>query len=78
MKKNFYCPNCDITWTAQSDKDGFYNGRGRAVCPVCGECGFNPSDYADYTCKYCGHKWRQYGNGGLVLGCTPRCPKCKC
>lgn len=36
----------------------------------------DPSDYGDFSCPYCGHEWRNYGNGGLVLGMWPNCPKC--
>jgi hypothetical protein len=32
--------------------------------------------YRDYFCPYCDHRWRVEGNGGLVLGCWPNCPKC--
>jgi hypothetical protein len=34
------------------------------------------SDYRDWECWHCGHEWRIYGNGGLVLGMWPECPKC--
>ena len=76
MAKEFYCPTCDHTYTSEPDEYGLFNGRGMAVCPICGECGYNPSDYHDWTCNICGHKWRKYGNGGLVFGCVPRCPNC--
>lgn len=33
-------------------------------------------DYMDYVCSYCNYEWRVEGNGGLVLGCWPNCPKC--
>jgi hypothetical protein len=33
-------------------------------------------DYRDFVCPYCGHEWRNYGNGGLVFGMWPNCPKC--
>lgn len=32
--------------------------------------------YADWICPYCNYEWREEGNGGLVLGCVPNCPKC--
>ena len=32
--------------------------------------------YNDYICPYCKFEWRIEGNGGLVLGCWPNCPKC--
>ena len=78
VKKDFICRGCGHTWTMTEDKDGLFNGYGVPPCPICGDSGCDPSDYADYTCEYCGHKWRQYGNGGLVLGCIPRCPHCHC
>ncbi len=75
--EEFACAECGNIWVATPDKDGLYNGRGVPACPECGKLGYHSNNYADYTCQYCGHEWRQYGNGGLVLGCTPRCPKCK-
>jgi len=78
MERDFICANCGHTWSANEDEDGLFNGRGMPMCPICFEPGYNPDDYFDYTCEYCGHKWRQYGNGGLVLGCIPRCPECNC
>ena len=75
-EKEFICKGCGHTWTMTEDEDGLFDGYGVPPCPICGESGCNPNDYTDYTCEYCGHQWRQYGNGGLVLGCVPRCPKC--
>ena len=77
VEKAFICRGCGYTWTMIEDEDGFFNGYGVPPCPICGDSGCDPNDYADYTCEYCGHQWRQYGNGGLVLGCIPRCPKCR-
>ena len=76
MEKNFICPSCGNTWSMKADEDGLFNGYGAPPCPVCGENGCDPNDYCDYTCKICGHQWRQYGNGGLIFGCIPRCPEC--
>lgn len=78
MKKDFICRDCGYTWSLMPDSDGLFNGRGFPSCPHCGGDGCNPNDYADYTCPYCKHQWRQYGNGGLVLGCIPNCPECGC
>ena len=79
MKKEVVCRDCGNEWVAKADRYGlFQGGRGFPTCPICGGDGCNPNDYADYTCPYCGHHWRQYGNGGLVLGCVPRCPECEC
>lgn len=36
----------------------------------------NDNDYNDYICPYCNYEWRVEGNGGLVFGCWPNCPKC--
>ena len=78
MTKNFVCKGCGHTWSMVEDEDGLFNGYGVPPCPICGNSGCNPNDYRDYSCEYCGHQWRQYGNGGLVLGCIPRCPSCHC
>ncbi len=74
--QNFICTNCEHQWTAKPDRDGLFDGYGSPRCPICGEGGCDPSDYGDFECPYCGHKWRKYGNGGLVFGCIPKCPKC--
>ena len=76
MMKDFICPSCFHEWSMKEDKDGLFNGYGCPPCPICGESGCNPNDYADYTCEFCGNQWRQYGNGGLVFGCIPKCPNC--
>ena len=78
MTRDFICQDCGNTWSEKPDKDGLFHGRGFPACPSCGGAGCNPNDYADYTCPYCGHQWRWYGNGGLVLGCIPHCPECGC
>lgn len=78
LVKDFICRGCGHTWSMTEDADGLFNGYGVPPCPLCGDAGCDPNDYADYTCEYCGHKWRQYGNGGLVLGCIPKCPHCQC
>lgn len=78
MTKDFICRGCGHTWSMTEDEDGLFNGYGVPPCPICGDSGCDPNDYRDYTCDYCGHQWRQYGNGGLVLGCVPRCPRCRC
>lgn len=78
MKQDFICKGCGHNWSLSSDKDGLFNGYGVPPCPICGDAGCDPNDYKDYDCDYCGHHWRQYGNGGLVLGCVPLCPKCRC
>ena len=75
--KEFICTECGHVWSMAEDEDGLFNGYGLPPCPVCGGFSSASDDYADYTCEYCGHHWRQYGNGGLVLGCIPRCPKCR-
>ena len=78
MEKDFICPKCGNTWSMKKDKDGLFDGYGLPPCPRCGENGCDPNDYYDYTCEFCKHKWRQYGNGGLVFGCIPKCPECGC
>jgi hypothetical protein len=60
----------------EADQDGLFNGYGRPPCPECGENGNDPSDYGDFSCPLCFHKWRNFGNGGLILGMWPNCPKC--
>lgn len=76
MKQSFICPKCFSEWSMTADKDGLFNGYVNPPCPKCGENGCDPNDYKDYTCSYCDHTWRQYGNGGLVRGRVPICPKC--
>ena len=60
----------------EADGDGLFDGYGSPPCPICGDNGRDPNDYSDFVCPYCDHKWRSYGNGGLILGCWPNCPKC--
>lgn len=60
----------------EADVDGLFDGYGNPPCPVCGTNGRDASDYADFVCPYCKHEWRNYGNGGLVLGTWPNCPQC--
>lgn len=72
----FICPRCENTWTMKKDKNGLYDGYGNPPCPECGTNGCDPNDYKDYRCPYCGKEWRQYGDGGLVMGCWPNCPRC--
>ncbi len=76
MGKNFVCSSCGNSWSEKIDKDGLYNGYINAPCPICENPGSDPKDYGDFICPSCNHKWRNYGNGGLVLGCWPNCPKC--
>jgi hypothetical protein len=76
MNRDFACPSCGNTWGAKSDEDGLYDGYTNAPCPICGTPGTNPNDYGDFVCPYCNYNWRKYGNGGLVFGCWPTCPKC--
>ena len=44
--------------------------------PDDGDDSCNDDSYAEYVCDYCDYAWRVEGNGGLVLGCVPNCPKC--
>ena len=60
----------------EADSDGLFDGYGNPPCPLCGTNGRDPSDYGDFACLQCKHEWRNYGNGGLVLGMWPSCPKC--
>ena len=76
MKRDFICSCCGNNWSQKADKDGLCDGYGLPPCPICGTSGSDPNDYGDFVCPYCSHKWRNYGNGGLVLGCWPNCPKC--
>lgn len=75
-EKDLACSGCGHLWSAAPDGDGLFNGYGCPPCPICGEPSVDANDYRDYTCDCCGHQWRQYGNGGLVYGCVPRCPEC--
>ena len=74
--RSFICSACGNEWSREADADGLVDGYGLPPCPECGNSGSDPNDYGDFTCPYCGHSWRNYGNGGLVLGCWPNCPKC--
>jgi hypothetical protein len=76
MKNDFYCTFCGNAWSQEADEDGWYDGIVSPLCPKCGMPGSDANDYGDFVCPYCGYKWRNYGNGGLVLGCWPNCPKC--
>lgn len=76
MSTDFACPSCGNEWSMEPDDDGLFNGYGCPPCPVCGGEGAYADDYADYECPYCHYEWRVYGNGGLVFGCWPNCPKC--
>ncbi len=77
MDTAFICPSCGNEWSMQADKDGLFDGYGNPPCPICEDNGRDPSDYGDFVCPYCKHEWRNYGNGGLVLGMWPNCPKCR-
>ncbi len=60
----------------EEDAYGLFDGYGNPPCPECGTNGCDPSDYGDFACPF-GHKWRSYGNGGLVHGgMWPNCPEC--
>lgn len=76
MERNFICSSCRNNWSQEADEDGLCDGYGLPPCPICGTPGSDPNDYGDFVCPYCRHEWRNYGNGGLVLGCWPNCPKC--
>lgn len=76
MSSDFICPYCSNEWSMEEDEDGLFGGYGNPSCPDCGTNGCDPSDYGDFSCPYCGNQWRKYGNGGLVLGLWPNCPKC--
>jgi hypothetical protein len=76
MKREFVCSNCKNTWSQKADKDGFYDGYCSPPCSICGTHGSDPNDYGDFICPNCRYEWRKYGNGGLILGCWPNCPKC--
>lgn len=80
MTTDFVCPNpgCGHEWTQEADDDGLFDGYGLPPCPICGTNGSEASDYGDWACPNpdCGNRWRTYGNGGLVLGMVPACPKC--
>lgn len=76
MVGHFICDSCGYTWAQEEDDDGFYNGYSLPLCPVCGGFSCDADDYEDFACPYCGYRWRNYGNGGLVHGCWPNCPKC--
>lgn len=50
-----------------------------ANCGRCGESGHNSrtcTGFAVYHCRGCGNTFRVNGNGGLVLGTFPDCPRC--
>jgi uncharacterized Zn ribbon protein len=72
----FICPTCETEWAMEADDDGLFDGYGNPPCPQCGGNGCDPNDYGDFVCPYCHHEWRKYGNGGLVLGMWPNCPRC--
>lgn len=76
MERDFICPACDNEWTMKADKDGLFDGYGLPPCPHCGAQGADPTDYVDFSCLYCSHTWRNYGNGGLKFGMWPNCPQC--
>lgn len=76
VKRAFICSSCGNEWSQVADKYGLCDGYGNPPCPKCGTNGSDPNDYGDFVCPYCEHKWRNYGNGGLVFGCWPNCPKC--
>lgn len=76
MKKEFICGKCGRRWSMRPDRNGLFNGYGNPPCPDCGEPGSSPDDYGDFECMDCGHRFRRYGNGGLIFGCMPKCPKC--
>ena len=76
MEQDFVCPTCGNLWSQAADRYGLFGGYGIPPCPVCGDSGHNADDYGDFTCSHCDHSWRNYGNGGLVLGRWPSCPKC--
>lgn len=76
MKKDFICSYCGNNWSQSADRNGLFDGYGNPPCPTCGTPGSDPNDYGDFFCRKCGYEWRNYGNGGLVLGCWPNCPKC--
>ena len=76
VAKDFICPKCEHQWSAEPDADGLFDrGTGSPHCPICNTFGSDPHDYGDFTCPN-GHEWRVYGNGGLVLGMVPNCPRC--
>lgn len=76
MRTAFICPSCQNEWSMKSDKYGLFDGYGNPPCPVCGDNGGDANDYGDFVCPACNHKWRNYGNGGLVFGTWPNCPNC--
>ena len=75
--KEFGCSYCGHVWSGEVDENDLYKGYGCPPCPMCGEPCTDTSDYGDWRCPACGHKWRRYGNGGLSYGCIPRCPECR-
>jgi len=77
MRSDFICPECDNRWSMTPDKDGLFNGYGNPPCPSCGTNGADPNDFGDWKCGLCDHTWRSYGNGGLMGGGVPFCPKCR-
>jgi uncharacterized Zn ribbon protein len=74
--RDFICPSCKNEWSMKADKDGLCDGYGLPPCPNCGTNGADPHDFGDFICRTCRHEFRNYGNGGLVLGMWPNCPKC--
>lgn len=76
MSTDFICPSCENKWSMEPDADGLFDGYGNPPCPRCGTNGSDPRDWGDFSCPYCRHQWRNYGNGGLVLGMWPNCPRC--
>jgi hypothetical protein len=73
---DFICPSCENTWSMEADADGLFDGYGNPPCRRCGTNGSDPSDYGDFSFPNCHHQWRNYGDGGLVLGMWPDCPRC--
>ncbi|MEU0265668.1 hypothetical protein [Nocardioides sp. NPDC006303] len=75
MVTDFVCTFLANTWSMKADKDGLFDSYRNPPCPECGTNGADPNDYGDWKCPDCNHEWRKYGNGGLVLGMWPNCPK---
>lgn len=72
----FICTECGHKWSREPDNDGLFDGYGLPPCPICGGFSCDANDYGDFHCPRCGHRFRRYGNGGLIAGMWPSCPKC--
>lgn len=67
------CPKCGVVYERYAIADGVCQCCDTAIDKLALDA---DGDYQDYACPYCAYEWRVYGNGGLVFGCWPCCPKC--